>query len=236
MSSIIPTVSPNTSDEFWTTNVIIYVVCGGVGGILLILVSIIILKILISKCYNKHRSHDAISLTHIYDKVVKGTNVAHAQEETDRDSLRIASNSISRDKSFKYISKRTVHDSSDKVQKNPSFSKNVKEMARNRFPDGTVDWFLSSDFNIDSTAVKLLDILAKGSFGTVYKAIYQGEIRAVKLEDIADNTGTFEEQVHLLVELTMLQSYPHERLVKFIGATCIASEHCGIVEKKVINR
>ena len=44
------------------------------------------------------------------------------------------------------------------------------------------------------------------------------EVYAVKVEDFLPG----EEQTNLLVELSILQSYPHERLVKFCGAAYLA--------------
>jgi hypothetical protein len=58
-------------------------------------------------------------------------------------------------------------------------------------------------------------MLSLGSYGTVYKATMDGGNYAVKIEDFHEGD---EEQVNLLVELTMLQSFPHEKLVKFFGA------------------
>lgn len=114
---------------------------------------------------------------------------------------------------------------------NPSFSKGAKDAAEHRFPDGTVDWYMSSDFNIDYDSVELLDLVAKGSYGTVYKALWRGNIVAAKLEDFKDGD---EEQVNLLVELTMLQCFPHERCVRFLGAGCISHDFGTHVEKKVM--
>jgi hypothetical protein len=116
------------------------------------------------------------------------------------------------------------------MQKNPSFSATAKEAAEKRFPEGTVDWFLSSDFNVDYESVKVLDLIAKGSYGTVYKALWNGEVVAAKLEDFTDGD---EEQVNLLVELTMLQSFPHERLVRFLGAGCLSNDQGSYIERKV---
>jgi hypothetical protein len=112
---------------------------------------------------------------------------------------------------------------------NPTFTPKAKEGAEKRFPDGTVDWFEPNDFQIDYNKVERLDLIAKGSYGTVYKARWKNELVAIKLEDFYDGD---EEQVNLLVELTMLQSFPHERMVKFIGAGCIVDSTT--IEKKVI--
>lgn len=101
------------------------------------------------------------------------------------------------------------------AQKQRRFSIAAREGADKRFPDGTLDWFESSDFSIDFHSVALKEQLAKGSYGTVYKAVMNGEVVAAKIEDFHDGD---EEQINLLVELSMLQSFPHDKLVKFHGA------------------
>ena len=110
------------------------------------------------------------------------------------------------------------------------FSVGAIASAQKRFPDCTVDWFQSGDFNIDYESVKLLELVAKGSYGTVYKSIFEKCIVASKLEDFHESD---EEQVNLLVELTMLQSFPHERLVKFIGASCLSKSNAIDTDRKV---
>lgn len=122
------------------------------------------------------------------------------------------------------------NDNNIKTQKNPSFSSGAQDAADKRFPDGTVDWFISADFNVDYNSVEIEELIAKGSYGTVYKAKWKGGIVAAKLEDFTDGD---EEQVNLLVELTMLQSFPHERLVKFLGAGCLTTLHEEYTVRKV---
>ena len=73
----------------------------------------------------------------------------------------------------------------------------------------------SSDFTEDVADIHLLDQLAKGSYGIVYNAAIGSDKYAVKVEDL--RTGV-EEQLNILSELTVLQSLPHECLVKFFGA------------------
>jgi hypothetical protein len=107
---------------------------------------------------------------------------------------------------------------------NFSFSEDAKVGAEKRFPDGSVDFFLPSDFTLDCATVALNDELAKGSYGTVYRATVGGSQYAVKIEDFSDG---IEEQVNLLVELTMLQCFPHERMVQFHGAGCLTKSTGG---------
>lgn len=73
----------------------------------------------------------------------------------------------------------------------------------------------SCDFTVEASSVNILDKLAEGSYGVVYKASIGGEMFAVKVEDL--KTGV-EEQLNILSELTMLQSLPHDALVKYFGA------------------
>ena len=95
------------------------------------------------------------------------------------------------------------------------FSDAAKSGSLMRFPDGTVDFFISSDFTVDCASVNLDRVLARGSYGVVYKGIWNGEVYAVKIEDF---TSGVEEQINLIVELTLLQSLPHDRMVRFYGA------------------
>ena len=96
-----------------------------------------------------------------------------------------------------------------------SFSLAAKGGSYKRFPDGCADFFESSDFTVDCANVTLCSVLARGSFGVVYIGRMHGETYAVKVEDF--NSGV-EEQVNLIVELTILQSLPHDRMVRFYGA------------------
>ena len=95
------------------------------------------------------------------------------------------------------------------------FSDVAKAGSFNRFPDGTVDFFISSDFTVDCESVNLNGVLARGSYGVVYRGIWNGETYAVKIEDF---TSGVEEQINLIIELTILQSLPHDRMVRFYGA------------------
>lgn len=105
-----------------------------------------------------------------------------------------------------------------------SFSSSARASAEKRFPGGTLDWFLTSDFSIDCTSISLLDQIAKGSYGTVYKGVMNGMLVAAKIEDFHEED---EEQVNLLVELSMLQSFPHERLVRYFGSGCLPNSVTG---------
>lgn len=104
------------------------------------------------------------------------------------------------------------------------FSDAAKSGSFNRFPDGTVDFFISSDFTVDCATVNLDGVLARGSYGVVYRGTWNGEVYAVKIEDF---TSGVEEQINLIVELTLLQSLPHDRMVRFYGAGYQAESFSG---------
>jgi len=97
----------------------------------------------------------------------------------------------------------------------PSFLLKARENAYKRLSHCNVDFFESNDFASDCNHIKYTDQVAKGSYGTVYKALVGGEYYAVKTQEF--HSGE-QEQTNLLVELTILQSFSHERLVKFIMA------------------
>lgn len=85
----------------------------------------------------------------------------------------------------------------------------------------------SKDFTFDVSELHLLDKLAKGSYGVVYNAAIGGKKYAVKVEDL--RTGV-EEQLNILSELTVLQSLPHDNLVKYYGTGCLSKS---LAEAKV---
>ena len=89
------------------------------------------------------------------------------------------------------------------------------EKLKKRFPVDDMNFFDErNDFNIDVSAIILSDQIAKGSYGVVYHGVMRREKYAIKVEDL--RTGV-EEQVNILSELTILQSFPHHCLVKFFG-------------------
>jgi serine/threonine protein kinase len=96
-----------------------------------------------------------------------------------------------------------------------TFSDAAKAAASTRFSDGSVDFFVPSDFTVDCTAVNLNRVLARGSYGVVYEGTWNGGSYAIKIEDF---TSAVEDQANLIVELTLLQSLPHHRMVRFYGA------------------
>ena len=87
------------------------------------------------------------------------------------------------------------------ASKDASHTDEAKSGASNRFPDGSVDFFVSSDFNVDCASVNLNGVLARASYGVVCDGTWNGESYAVKIIDFASSA---EDQVNLSVELTLL--------------------------------
>jgi leucine-rich repeat kinase 2 len=88
--------------------------------------------------------------------------------------------------------------------------------AHERFPDvDGIDFFDNSDFSINCAGLIIKDKIANGAFGIVYNGEVNDNTCAIKIENFSDDS---EEQTNLLVELTILQSLPHDRLVHFYGA------------------
>lgn len=97
----------------------------------------------------------------------------------------------------------------------PIFFDIAMNKLKKRFPIEDINFFdPKHDFNIDVSTIMLCDQIAKGSYGIVYNGVMRREKYAIKVEDL--RTGV-EEQVNILSELTILQSYPHECLVRFFG-------------------
>jgi serine/threonine protein kinase len=101
------------------------------------------------------------------------------------------------------------------LEENPVVLEKSMDKLRCRFPVEDLNFFDPRiDFTLQVSEIMLLDQLARGSYGVVYNGIMNREKYAVKVEDLY--TG-IEEQVNILSELTILQSLPHEHLVKYFG-------------------
>ncbi|GBG23829.1 RasGEF domain-containing serine/threonine-protein kinase X [Hondaea fermentalgiana] len=89
--------------------------------------------------------------------------------------------------------------------------------------------FGDNDFDLDKSKVKLLDVLGRGAFSTVYKAEYTGLVVAIKKQKLADP----DLERYIRKELAILRRCNHPGLVKYIGACkvdektiYIATEYC----------
>ena len=85
-------------------------------------------------------------------------------------------------------------------------------------------FFDAEHFDVEVSNISLLDQLAKGSYGVVYKGALNGLSYAVKIEDFLPGV---EEQINLLVELTILQSLKHDRLVSYFGSGYLSKSSSG---------
>ena len=96
------------------------------------------------------------------------------------------------------------------------FSDEAKTKAEGRFPSSllAMDWFTEQDLS-SSEDIVLVDRVSSGAFATVYTGLFRGKYYAVKKEPLHAEGDS---QANLLIELSLLQSYPHERLVKFVAA------------------
>jgi len=74
-----------------------------------------------------------------------------------------------------------------------------------------------TDWNISYDSLNLLEKIAQGSFGVVYRASIEGskESIAVKVQDVSENN--LEEQINLLIEITCAKFFSHDNLVKCLG-------------------
>lgn len=98
------------------------------------------------------------------------------------------------------------------------FDDNCRENARKRLIDSDFELFSDDDFDIDCSDINITDELARGSYGIVYKGFMKSKVYAVKVEEFLAG----EEQTNILVELSILKSLNHERLVKYHGCSYIS--------------
>jgi serine/threonine protein kinase len=100
------------------------------------------------------------------------------------------------------------------IQEAVFFPEAIKKLKERLSSDDLNFFDPTCDFTVEVSDIHLLDKLAEGSYGVVYKAAIGTDMYAVKVEDL--RTGV-EEQLNILSELTLLQSLPHECLVKYFG-------------------
>ncbi|KAL1536126.1 serine/threonine-protein kinase STY13-like [Salvia divinorum] len=83
-------------------------------------------------------------------------------------------------------------------------------------------------WEIDPTKLQLLNLLAQGSYGTLYRATYDGQDVAVKLLDWEDGTRTAAEAVEIrslfTQEVSVWYKLSHPNITNFVGASMGASQ------------
>ena len=101
------------------------------------------------------------------------------------------------------------------------FSETAIIGAQRRLPIGSVKLLEESDLSVDSSSIRLLGEIGRGILSTVYESQISGANVAVKIECF---TTSVTRQTNLLVELSILQSLSHPRLVKLYGAGCLSKQ------------
>ena len=97
------------------------------------------------------------------------------------------------------------------------FSPEVDASLSRRFPQSCVDFFQQSDCNILRENLIVNEKLSSGAFGTVHRGEYEGKVVAIKFQKVP--LTVLEECTNVIVELSLMQSMPHEKLVSYIGAS-----------------
>ncbi len=97
------------------------------------------------------------------------------------------------------------------------FSAEVASSLSRHFPQSCVDFFQESDCNINRESLIVKEKLSNGSFGTVHRGEYEGKAVAIKFQKVP--ISDLEECTNVIVELSLMQSMPHEKLVSYIGAS-----------------
>ena len=98
------------------------------------------------------------------------------------------------------------------------FTDKCRENANKRLMQSECELFEDDDFTMDCSDINISDELARGSYGIVYKGYMKNQVYAVKVEDFLPG----EEQTNILIELSILKSLQHDRLVKYYGSTYIS--------------
>lgn len=107
------------------------------------------------------------------------------------------------------------------------FDNKVLSEVKNRFPCDSLDIFNANDFNIDLKKLDILGKLANGSYGDVHHGVYNDRKVAIKVIEILP-THNIQEIVNILIELSLMQSLPHDKLVKYAGAGYRSSINNGL--------
>jgi hypothetical protein len=96
------------------------------------------------------------------------------------------------------------------------FRPEILTACEDAFPGNTLDTFNYEDFNIDISELKFEDEIGKGAYGNVQCASYHDQPVAVKIQAIPPDN--IQQCTNILIELSTMQSLPHDKLVRYIGA------------------
>lgn len=99
-----------------------------------------------------------------------------------------------------------------------------------RFPVDDIVHNTEPQFDINTSDIVLLDQLARGAYGVVYKGLIKGRTYAVKMLDMLP---AVEEQINIYLEITLMKALPHERLVSFYGASYILDKRSPLDAKSM---
>ncbi|PHT46300.1 hypothetical protein CQW23_15458 [Capsicum baccatum] len=140
------------------------------------------------------------------------------------------------------IRARTMEKNKKKPQDDSSISYNTSSILSNQpttptinpNPNHTLSLFSSSvprqryDWEIDPAKLIIKTVLARGTFGTVHRGVYDGQDVAVKLLDWGEEGHRTEAEIASLraaftQEVSVWHKLDHPNVTKFIGATMGAS-------------
>ena len=93
--------------------------------------------------------------------------------------------------------------------------------ARKRLPADSIKLLEESDLSVDSSSIRLIREIGRGILTTVYEGEIGHNKVAVKVESL---TTSITRQTNLLLELSILQSLSHPRLIRFYGAGCCSQQ------------
>lgn len=96
------------------------------------------------------------------------------------------------------------------------FRSEILKACEDAFPGNTLDIFNYNDFNIDISDLHFKEEIGKGAYGYVLSATYQDQPVAVKIQSIPPDN--IQQCTNILIELSTMQSLPHDKLVRYIGA------------------
>ena len=101
------------------------------------------------------------------------------------------------------------------------FSQAAVIYARKRLPVDSIKLLEELDLSVDSSSIRFIREIGRGVLSTIYEGEIHDKKVAVKVESL---TTSMTRQTNLLLELSILQSLSHPRLIKFYGADCCSKQ------------